>query len=678
MAAIEISGFRGRRPVMDDAVLGDNEATVATDCRIQGGKIKPLHLPSTVQAKTTTNAIISMIKYAPTGDFFEWEMDVDAVPAQVANDSFDRYVFTGDGGPKITDSAIAVTGDGPYPTSSYLLGVPPPGYTITTDEDGDAPVVALAGAPTQPGAEWLSGTGVPGTGLGDPGYYYVAEDTSNWYFKEEDDTTWTLKGNFGAPTPGGANYIQYVFQRAAVAADTPTGNGPVPTDWFDTPPSADGTTLFASYAELVTATDALVGSWSDVMQLEGAPTADLPETRFYVVTSLDKYGAEGPPSPVSVAVEWRPGQTVNVTIPSIPTGNYSFTGYNIYRTSTGTSGTDFLFVESGTTWGSTHNDDKLTENLSEILPSEDFDLPNVNMIGVVALPNGFLAGHYKNILFFSEPGHPHAWPVKYQVNTKKNIVGIEVLDDNAILVTTEEKPYICSGTDPYSMVLDEINLKQSCVSKRSIVDMGYGVVYASPDGLVMVGGEGPQLITEGVFSREQWQALVPSTISAFFWEGLYIAFYDDGTTEAGFVFNPSAPNGGIVDLTAHLTAGYNDLAADALYVYPGTGANIQEWDAAATYYAFTWTGKKMDTLSPMNIGVGRLYGDTSQDFTVKLYGDGALKDTLTEADGAPFRFSGGNKYRNHQISITSGATSGSLHGIRLGEIMQDMTSNGDS
>lgn len=549
MASIDIADFRGRRPVVDDATLGDSEAVVATDCRIQGGKIRPLHLATTIQAKAVAGTLTSLHLYEPTGDWFEWDSDVDVVQAQV-EDSFDRRIFTGDGAPKITDSTVGI-GAAPMPTASYLLGVPPPGYTVTTDEDGDAPTLTLQG---------------------------TADDEQ-----------------------------------------------------------------------------------------------DVPETRYYVVTSVDKYGAEGVPSPVSTSVDWRAGQSVDVGIPAIPAGNYSFTGYRIYRTSTGTSGTDFLYVAGGTSWGGTYNDTLLTENLSEVLPTEDFDLPNPNMIGITAMPNGYHAAHYKNILFFSEPGYPHAWPVKYQINTKEDIVGIEVLDDNTLLVTTKEKPYICSGSDPYSMVLDEVNLKQACTSKRSIVDMGYGVVYASPDGLVMVGGDGPQLITEGVWSREQWQALDPTTIDAYFWEGLYIAFYNDGSTQAGFIFNPAMPAGGVVDISAYATAGYNDLLTDTLYL--AVGGNIVSWDTSASYYTFIWRGKKMDTLSPMNLGVGRLYGDSTQAFTVKLFGDGVLRDTLSETDGPPFRFSSGDTYRTHQIELR-GAGYGSLHGVRLGETMRDMKSNG--
>ena len=67
---------------------------------------------------------------------------------------------------------------------------------------------------------------------------------------------------------------------------------------------------------------------------------EVPETRYYVVTFVNSWGAEGPPSPPSNQVEWRTGQSVYLEgLPSVPSGAYNMTHRRIYRVNTGASGT---------------------------------------------------------------------------------------------------------------------------------------------------------------------------------------------------------------------------------------------------------------------------------------------------------------------------------------------------
>ena len=85
---------------------------------------------------------------------------------------------------------------------------------------------------------------------------------------------------------------------------------------------------------------------SATLQGQASTEDDVPETRFYVVTFVNEYGAEGPPSPVSNEVEWRDGQTVLIeNIPSSPGGTYNITYRRLYRVNTGSStNTEFQFV----------------------------------------------------------------------------------------------------------------------------------------------------------------------------------------------------------------------------------------------------------------------------------------------------------------------------------------------
>jgi len=551
MADIDITEFRGRRPKLTDALREPNEATVATNLRLEAGGIKPLRTATTVQAKTVAGTLASIYKYS-SGDFLEWEADVDVVPANTGEDQYDRVIFTGDGAPKVSYNTIITSGAAPYPVDEYLLGVPPPGYVVSTYPLGVKATVATNGA----------------------------------------------------------------------------------------------------------ATDA----------------NSTPEYRYYVITSVDVFGAEGPPCPVSSEVTWRDGQTVDVTIPAAPAGDYNIVGWRMYRTSTGTDGTDFQYVQDGTTFGAVSNDAVATKNLAEVLPTEIYDLPSADMIGITALPNGYLAGFYENTLYFSEPGNPHAWPVDYRLSTKEFIVGIEVLNDNAMAVLTRGHPYVCYGTDPSSMSLDELDARQACVSKRSITRTDAGVVYASPDGLVLISSSGVNVITESVFTREQWQAMDPTTVDGYYWEGVYLFFYNDGVTPAGMAISPRQPEGGIVDYSAYATAGYNSLTEDKLYLV--IGGNIVQWDSHATVtYDWTWQSKVFRPLSPFLPSVARLFaneGTTSYTWDTIL--DGSSVGTSAETDDGPFRLPGGQMGRTFQFSLdtTAADPDNILYGLRVGQNMTDM------
>jgi len=549
MAKTQIDGFRGERPVIEPGTLGDSDASSAIDVRIQGNTLGSLKTDSLVAAKTVAGTLKSLYKYV-TGDWFEWDKDVDVVTTQIGNDSYDRRIFTGDTNPKITYNTIATSGAAPYPSASYLLGVPPPGY--------------VAGS-------WPYGQAVTGSVTG--------------------------------------------------TADDPD---------------------------------------------------DLVDSRYYVVTSVDVFGAEGPPSIVSDMFEWQPGQTMTVHIPVAVTGNYNITAWRLYRTSTGSASTDFQYVATGTTWDVDVVDDVLPENLAEVLTTEDYNLPHASMIGITAMPGEYLVGHYKNILFFSEPGFPHAWPIGYQLNTKTDIVGVKVIGQNMLLVTTTEKPYIAVGTDPASMSLSALDdVLQACVAKRSMVDVGPGVVYASPDGLMLISTGGSKMLTDGIFSREQWQAMLPSSMTCHLWEGLCLVYWDLGTgTKAGFIINPGMPEAGIVRLSDHVDGSWFSELTDELYV--SVGGSIKIFTGGSTYRTGTWVSKEFEFMQPKRLSCGRAWTNTTGALTVELQeGDGTALFSRVVYDEKPFRLQGGQKRRDARIkiSLTGGKN---IHRLELAETVADL------
>jgi hypothetical protein len=111
------------------------------------------------------------------------------------------------------------------------------------------------------------------------------------------------------------------------------------------------------------------------------------------------------------------------------------------------------------------------------------------------------------------------------------------------------------------------------MSKRSVVDMGQVFFYASPEGIVAIGPGVNKIVTEALFTREDWAAYAPASITAFMWVGHYLGFYDTGTKQAGFIFDPRT--GDWTDLDFYATAGYRDPKTGILYLQ--VGADIVEF-----------------------------------------------------------------------------------------------------
>ena len=57
-----------------------------------------------------------------------------------------------------------------------------------------------------------------------------------------------------------------------------------------------------------------------------------------------------------------------------------------------------------------------------------------------------------------------------------------------MLVTTKGVPYLVTGSGPDTMTAIRIESSHANLNKRSMVDMGPYVIYASPDGLVAAEG----------------------------------------------------------------------------------------------------------------------------------------------------------------------------------------------
>jgi hypothetical protein len=303
------------------------------------------------------------------------------------------------------------------------------------------------------------------------------------------------------------------------------------------------------------------------------------ETRVYIYTYVNDKNEESAPSPASASIDVTPTtQTVTVTM-AVPSGsNRVYSAKRIYRSVSGT----FLFVAEVADEATTFTDNKLAEDLGEECPSLTWDTPISTLKGLVALPNGVMAAFSGRDVYFSEPYHPFAWPAIYSQTLDHPIVGLGVMD-TTLVVLTKGTPYFIQGTHPDSMAVVRSDVEQACVSKRSIVSVNGAVLYASPDGLVMLSSSGSKILTDKMFTYAQWQSIfAPANLHAYQHDLKYIAFGSQG----GFTYDLLTGQFTQHDLVA--TAGHHDMRNDTLFL--ANDNKLVKWDKGNAL-RYTWRSK---------------------------------------------------------------------------------------
>ena len=393
------------------------------------------------------------------------------------------------------------------------------------------------------------------------------------------------------------------------------------------------------------------------------------ENRFYAVTFVTDWGEESQPSPASAMLEVDQNDTVTITRPGSSSGDtYSarnITHWRVYRSATGNELTAFQFVAQVPIGTSTLIDNTLQEALGESLTTATWAEPpyrmdaeydgypkpvvgtNPYLRGLVGMPNGIMAGFFDNTVGFCEPYAPYAWPTTYQVVTEFPIVGLGVFGQTLVVGTTAN-PYFITGADSASMIAVKLDSNQACVSRRSIVSVQGGVVYASPDGLCLADANGVRVVSGALYTREDWQALNPSTMFGIEHEEVCYIFYTGGC----LTFDVGAGKLGRINLTA--TAAFVDRTTDTLYVADGTA--IKAVFGAAARRTGRW--KSARGVLPAQSGFAwiKVLGDQTADspVTVRWYGDGQLVQTITLTDTEPSRLVAG-RWLEHEVEIESAA-----------------------
>ena len=361
---------------------------------------------------------------------------------------------------------------------------------------------------------------------------------------------------------------------------------------------------------------------------------DTLETRVYAYTYVNKesgFEFESAPSGPSGSVDVRDGQTVTLSgFSGVPEGDYVVTNKRIYRAVSGV----YLFVKEIGIADANFTDDVKPDELGEELPTLTWSAPPQTLKGLTNLPNGLMAGFSGRDVYFCDPYHPHAWPEQYIQTVDYPVVGLGRMD-TTLAVLTKGTPYLIQGTHPLNMAVVKSDLEQACVSKNSIVSLMGGVLYAAPDGLMLLSSGGSRIVTENLFDFAQWQAFFkPESIHAYQQDNQYIAFYNNGTQSGGFIFDVRSGQFILHDIYAD--AGYHDLLRDKLFLAEyDSGNKVKPWGYGSTK-SYIWRSKKFSLPQVMGFSCAQLEAE-AYPMTMKFYLDNTLYHTQTVQNRNPFR-----------------------------------------
>lgn len=130
MAGVKIVGFLGTAPKISPELLPNTAGQIATNCKLYSGDLIPYPQPVVVAntGRTGTIKTLFALRDPDTGvkKWLSWLTDVDIAVASKTDKDEQRFYYSGDGKPKVSNYELATTGAAPYPVGYYDLGLEPP------------------------------------------------------------------------------------------------------------------------------------------------------------------------------------------------------------------------------------------------------------------------------------------------------------------------------------------------------------------------------------------------------------------------------------------------------------------------------------------------------------------------------------------------------------------------
>lgn len=651
MAGIKLQKFLGIAPRVSPELLPATAAQEAADVKLYSGDLIPFRKPKIVANSGQANVQTLYVLRDPSENpvFLSWTTDVDVVVASSTVDDEQRFYYTGDGVPKVSTYDLATAGAPPYPALFYELGLPlpetelsasPGGFTTGTSSTIARDAANVATIVTAAAHNLRTGHVISVRDFADPDDTFNATNVTATVI---DDTTFTYSspGDFLATKAntdgkidlaGDTESRSYVYtwftpwDEESIASDPSEdiflkeGETVTVTNIPNAPPAGDNYIRGVRLYRTVSSTGGadffrLKTLWFPTLLAEVERTTNVSTVKLAFPHNLIKDDRFKIAGCADATFDITDGIVKEVI--DLHTFTYDQVAADVGNKAE-TSGVLFHDVAESVDdparyWGDVDydfTDDFLVDDLFDLLSTDDYDPPHPDMVGIRVAQNNILVGFFGNQFCVSEPSLPHAWPLDFRRTIPHDIVAVEPLG-GFMLILTDRFPYQVSGNNPATLSIARIDTPYPCLSKKSVVNMGYGVVFATHGGLALYSPSiGVQLLTKFVHYWETWEEVIdPATITADFFNGKYFASHSNGA----FQFERDEKVGGfLVNITNQFQASYTDEGTNQFYFVADNTSNIYEFDPPdAELLPAMWKSKVFITKDCINLGAAKVVADYS-------------------------------------------------------------------
>lgn len=600
MSVLTIVPSGGIQPIRDNYSLPPNAAVSAVNCDFRNGRCAPIK-----DTGASVSALGNTSIYLNGSTWLGFSSDVDVVKDPV--ESSTRIMYSGDGAVKVIDGSTTYTLGLPAPTAALTQAVQAKtsaAFTLTwhyfyEEPNGvwaDSDASAIAPATTTPGVTY--------TLAAIPAKVAASADARFIMWAELYEGA-TYLGKI-IPSPArDAPQTDAEQNGALISGSLVVGGTAVMTIAYDTSRASQYTQERSYYYSFVRI-------WSD--------------------GKIDV----GPPSPVSAVLSVSPTQDVQLSAMEVAATGYNITHKWIYRLAIGTSGEDYQFVAQVTNATTTYLDELADYDLGEVDPAYIYSAPPTDLVCLRVHPAGFLIGVSPALksVCCSAIRETHAFPaLTHRYSLKDTPVSVDVVGQT-IIVTTNSDPVYIYGDDPAALSQpDRVPIAQANLSKRGTINSGSSVIYPSPDGLVSIGSGAAEILTKQVYSREQWQALSPSSMICAWHDQTLFVFHSTGCLIL---------REGILSTTTDIIDGLHVAPAnDALYL--SVDGEILPWGSGSNR-ALTWKSGYIRFPSLQTFGAARVDA-SGYPVTLKLYRSGSTAVEQVIYSSAPVSMPRGTSSR---------------------------------
>jgi hypothetical protein len=367
MAGVKIQKFLGIAPKIASELLPDTAGQIANNCKLYSGDLIPYTQP-VVADNTFRNGEIRTI-YALRNpatqelEWLSWLTDVNIARLATDEDREQRFYYTGDGRPKVSNYELATSGAKPYPVTGYDLGLPlppdsskpttvPVAFTEKTSVTFARDTSNIAGILTTTEHGLRTGNIISVTGF----------TFKSGTYNQPTGTTLTVTITEHGLSNGASVTLDFTSGDAVDGAYTVSN---VTLNTFDIIVTSSTATSGNVNLDLrgfnATNVECTVVNPFELTYFSPGPSfvpqfyadgrinlAGSPQARSYLFTWLTPWGEESIGSPPSDELYIREGITVTVSnLPTVPpSGNYFIRGIRLYRTLPTASGTEYFRLQT--------------------------------------------------------------------------------------------------------------------------------------------------------------------------------------------------------------------------------------------------------------------------------------------------------------------------------------------